>query len=131
MPNFVVRRTLDAYAHYDTVIEAESEAEAVSIAEHPEYKGEWISGGHSEFDDVEVQALGELDDENAPIKINDIAVDDQEHATILAALRYYRMNGQGNALNRSDMIHDIATNGGDVISLSAEAIDALCERINV
>ena len=53
-----------------------------------------------------------------------------ERDTILAALRYYQENGQGDPLSRSDAIHEIATNGGMSISLNAEAIDELCERIN-
>lgn len=59
-----------------------------------------------------------------------IVVDDDEHATILAALRYYVANGQGDPDNRSNEIHDLATNGGDVTSLDADSIDSLCERIN-
>lgn len=60
----------------------------------------------------------------------DLTITDQEHATILAALRFYQEKGQGDPDNRSDMIHDIATNGDAVISLDDEGIDELCERIN-
>lgn len=56
---------------------------------------------------------------------------DAELATVLAALRYYQANGQGDPANRSDEIHDVATNGGEVeASLDGAAIDALCERLN-
>lgn len=58
-------------------------------------------------------------------------IQDDEHATILAALRFYQERGQGDPANRSDRIHAIATNGDTVISLDADAIDALCEKINV
>lgn len=56
-------------------------------------------------------------------------VTDQETATILAALRYYQHCGMGEPNNRPDWLHEIATNG-DVTSLDANEIDALCERIN-
>lgn len=54
----------------------------------------------------------------------------EEHATILAALRFYQWHSQGEPVRRSEYIHDIATNGGGVISLDNEAIDRLCEKIN-
>jgi hypothetical protein len=59
-----------------------------------------------------------------------VFVTDSEHATILAALRFYQEHEQGDPYNRSDAIHDIATNGDECISLDGYAIDALCERIN-
>lgn len=52
-------------------------------------------------------------------------------ATILAALRFYQAAGMGEPSNRSDEIHDIATSGGDAISLDDEGIDDLCERLNL
>ena len=56
---------------------------------------------------------------------------DTDLATILAALRFYQQGGQGDPANRSDDIHDIATNGGEVMSsLDDAGIDDLCERIN-
>jgi len=60
-----------------------------------------------------------------------ISVDTAELATILAALRFYQMEGQGEPTNRSDDIHLIATDGDSQISLDAEGIDALCERLNL
>lgn len=59
-----------------------------------------------------------------------IRIEDDEHATILAALRYYQRSGQGDPNNRSDAIHDIATNDDTVISLDEQAINQLCEKIN-
>ncbi len=50
--------------------------------------------------------------------------------TILAALRFYQERGMGDPHFRSDAIHDIATNGGDDVSMDSEAIDDLCERLN-
>lgn len=54
----------------------------------------------------------------------------EEFNTILAALRFYQESGMGDPFNRSGAIHDIATNGGEDISLDYDAIDALCERLN-
>ena len=62
---------------------------------------------------------------------NIISVDSAEHATLLAALRYYQQNGQGEPSNRCDAIHAIATDGGARISLDTAGIDALCEHINL
>lgn len=61
---------------------------------------------------------------------NILLVDDQQHATVLAALRYYQEQGMGEPEKRSDDIHDIATCGDTVISLDTAAIDLLCEQIN-
>lgn len=52
-----------------------------------------------------------------------------EIATIIAALRTYQEAGYGDPANRPDRIHEIAT-AGDVVSLDADAIDRLCERLN-
>lgn len=60
-----------------------------------------------------------------------LAVDSAEHATLLAALRYYQQHDQGEPSNRSDDIHDIATDGDVQISLDAAGIDVLCEKINL
>jgi len=59
-----------------------------------------------------------------------IELNEQEHATILAALRYYQENDQGEPNSRSNAIDDIATNGDEVISLDSVGIDDLCERLN-
>ncbi|MBS7812392.1 hypothetical protein [Roseococcus pinisoli] len=56
--------------------------------------------------------------------------DQVEHATILAALRFYQEKGMGEPDNRSNEIHHIATDGGEVISLDTAGIDALCEKLN-
>jgi hypothetical protein len=59
------------------------------------------------------------------------ALHSDELATVLAALRYYQQQGMGDPFNRSEDIHDIATNGGEVFSsLDDEGIDKLCESIN-
>ena len=57
-------------------------------------------------------------------------LDSQERNTILAALRTYQAAGYGEPCNRPLPIHDIATNLDCEISMNAEAIDELCEKIN-
>ncbi len=59
-----------------------------------------------------------------------ITITDQDLHTILAALRHYQWDGLGDPTYRCNAIHDIATDGGDQISLDDEGIDDLCERIN-
>jgi hypothetical protein len=56
--------------------------------------------------------------------------DDEEHATILAALRFYQQEGMSDPLNRSDAIQEIACPTDDSTSLDDSGIDELCERIN-
>jgi hypothetical protein len=57
----------------------------------------------------------------------------REHATVLAALRYWQRiissypYGDGSLPSPEE---DVATNGGDVEALGSEEIDDLCERIN-
>jgi len=58
------------------------------------------------------------------------ALSGQDHATILAALRFYQEKGMGDPANRSEAIHEIATCGDTEISLDADGIDGLCESIN-
>lgn len=59
------------------------------------------------------------------------ALDDAQHATVLAALRFYQAKGQGDPYNRSLDIHEIAINGGEVVSsLDADDIDNLCQELN-
>jgi len=59
---------------------------------------------------------------------------DQEHATVLAALRFYQHQGLADDPGlRPDVIHDIATGGGNAsfaASLDGRGIDTLCERLN-
>jgi len=55
---------------------------------------------------------------------------DQALHTILAALRTYQGLGYGDPENRPNDIHEIATNGGDQISMDAVGIAELCEMLN-
>lgn len=50
-----------------------------------------------------------------------------EHATVLAALRYYQRDL---GTLRTSGVHDIATNGGTVVPLDANDIDDLAEGMN-
>lgn len=59
------------------------------------------------------------------------ALDDAQHATVLAALRYYQEVGLGDPEHRSEAINDIATNSGKVTSLDRAGIDELCEQLNI
>lgn len=54
----------------------------------------------------------------------------QKRNTILAALRYYQDNGQGDPAKRSCWIHEIATDGDTEISMDDDGIDELCEELN-
>lgn len=56
--------------------------------------------------------------------------DEQARNTILAALRFYQEKGQGDPFNRSEAIHELATNGDEEVSLDDEGIDELCQLIN-
>jgi hypothetical protein len=60
-----------------------------------------------------------------------LRVSEQDLATVLAALRFYQEHGQGDPANRSDQIHDLATNCDQVVSLDEDGIDELCERLNL
>lgn len=56
-----------------------------------------------------------------------ITLDEREHATVLAALRYWQ------TLHQYDIpkeILDIAENGGTLVMLSDPETDELCERLN-
>lgn len=58
------------------------------------------------------------------------ALDAESHATIIAALRYYQQQGMGDPFNRSEDIHELATNGDLVQSLDEGDIDVLVEELN-
>jgi len=60
-------------------------------------------------------------------------ITERQHATILAALRWYQATGL-NPTVYDDLtadVHDIATNGQRLKAMNEEEIDVLCERINV
>ena len=54
-------------------------------------------------------------------------LNDREHATVLAALRWYQEHRKRGLPLRID---DIATNGGKLKSLTVNGIDELCQKLN-
>jgi len=137
MPKFMATKLVDAYARYSIIVEAESAEEAFETAYAQKDDAGWIRDGHSEFDDIELfheDVVPVSDAEAAELEESrhdmTLRLRPQDHATIMAALRFYQEKGMGDPANRSDAIHDLATNGDEVISLDAEGIDDLCERIN-
>lgn len=61
-----------------------------------------------------------------------ITLSPAELATVLAALRYWQAKQSGKPIDieQAAMLADIASDGGEMEPLDADAIDALCERIN-
>ena len=53
----------------------------------------------------------------------------EEHATILAALTYWRQCRLGNAENRPPAIHQIATNGGTLPHVNDTKMKLLLDRL--
>ena len=59
-----------------------------------------------------------------------IQLDPAEHATVLAALRYYQSQGLADDVaKRSFLLHNIATGEGTLVPLDGNQIDQLCEAI--
>ena len=56
-------------------------------------------------------------------------LDGSQHATILAALRFYQERGQGKVGSTSRSIEHIATNCGRVDALDDDGINELCEYL--
>jgi hypothetical protein len=52
----------------------------------------------------------------------------RELATVLAALRYWQLQG---LMSQADAIHKIASDGGRHKPMKSDQIDRLCERINL
>ena len=117
MPKFLVHKGHDAWVRCEAIVEADTIEEANEIASSHLFPG-WIATGDiDEFDHVDFfpEETEQVDDDyEIDVPVN-LTISPAEHATILAALRFYR---------------EIATNGDTVVSLNAEAIDELCERIN-
>lgn len=59
-----------------------------------------------------------------------IDITSQELSTILAALRYYQEENQGEPDYRSDRIHAVATDDDTETSLDTDGIDELCIKLN-
>lgn len=56
-------------------------------------------------------------------------IDEAERATLRAALRHYLDDGLGEPANRTDEIHDLATDGGNQISLDESGVRELIEQL--
>ena len=134
MPLFNVTKKVDAYACYSTIIEADTAEEARDFADSWYFDGKWRNE-HSidEFDatDIFLEDVEEISEEEAEDYRNEperkpYLLSDQEHATVLAALRHY----QAHLPSISGPIMQIATNDGEHAALNESAINALCERIN-
>jgi hypothetical protein len=54
----------------------------------------------------------------------------QEVNTIIAALRFYQMNGKCDPHRRDSFLHDIATNFDQETSMDTHGVDELCEKLN-
>ncbi|MGM8936645.1 hypothetical protein ACS8E9_17500 [Pseudomonas neustonica] len=62
---------------------------------------------------------------------NSNTVDSADLHTIIAALRYWQESGMADPFNRSNELHELATNDGEVLSsLDDEGIDDLVYRLN-
>jgi hypothetical protein len=56
-------------------------------------------------------------------------LNDQQHATVIAALRYYQSNFQTVSRDRDSWIEELATNAGNVEALSDDGVDDLIEHL--
>lgn len=80
--------------------------------------------GAEDWSAARVRSFAVIDTTNAGTRYY---LDDREHATVLAALRYWQREGWRSCGHE---IEDIATNGGTLEALVAAEIDGLCERLN-
>lgn len=82
---------------------------------------------------TELMALAAKLDALAPPRALPIALSDTEHAAILTGLRLYQdvLNGDPSLPDDvTEALADLATRGGEIEGITADGIDALCERIN-
>lgn len=61
---------------------------------------------------------------------NSYVLNDRQHATVLAALRYYQIQNIRDPYSISWDLRQIADNCGQVVPLDDKEIDELCERLN-
>lgn len=135
MAKFIVEKGKDAFIRYQTLVEADDAEAANAIAGAEEYAGAWVECGVSVFDDEQILPEDtelvaddyELEDDIAIIEVTEM-----ERDTILAALRLWQDQKRfGPDAHINEELIEIATNGGAHEELSIDAIDALCEAINV
>ena len=81
------------------------------------------------YDTVET-ARAELGNHEPGTGLFPVFLDAQELNTILAALRFCQEEEMTEPDNRSDAIHDIATNGDQETSMDDAGVDELCEKLN-
>ena len=133
MPKFVISKGYDAFAYYETVVEADTPDQARTLAKSQDYEGEWFATGYvQEFDDYEIDehsGIRLLEDGETVEAFLTVAITAQERDAVLAGLRLLQL-----ALARDDIapvLMSILTNDSAHAGLDITAIDALCERINV
>ena len=130
MPQFVVRKAQDAYVYYETIIEADTPEEAQGIAEDILYEGKWIATGDvSDFDDYEIDGVRLLGDGETIEEFVSICVTSQERDAVLAGLKLLQTVVRTGDI--APMVREIYTNDGAHPGIDADAIDTLCERMNV
>ncbi|GKX34107.1 MAG: hypothetical protein MnENMB40S_17250 [Rhizobiaceae bacterium MnEN-MB40S] len=133
MPKYVVSKGHDAFAYYETVVEAETPKQARHLATSVHYDGEWLATGYvQEFDDYEIDEYSGvrlLEDGEAVEAFVTIGVTAQERDAVLVGLRLLQL-----AIARGDIdppLKSILTNDSAHAGLDLARIDALCERTNV
>lgn len=134
MPKFRVYKAKDATVHFTGVVEAEHIAEAADfVADTPDavawkqLPDVFLHEGEQLFTDMTEPLVGE---EEEPVT-HVLRLTTAEHSTVLAALRMWIDNLMRGPDYFNNGLIEIATNGGEHDMLHPEAIDELCERINV
>lgn len=134
MPKFVVSKGHDAFAYYETVIEADTPQQARQLAESVHYDGEWLATGYvQEFDDYEIDehsGVRPLEDGETVEAFQTIGVTDRERDAVLAGLRLLQLAIAG-GMPIDLPLMSILTNDDAHAGLDLPEIDGLCERINV
>jgi len=133
MPKFVVRKSHDAFVHYETVVEVDTPQEACLHARSHDYDGEWFATGEvSEFDDHEIDetdGVRPLEDGETIEGCITLAVTAQERDAVLAGLRVLQAGLRLGAFPQP--VLEVLTNDASHSGLDPDAIDGLCERINI
>lgn len=133
MPKYVVSKGHDAFAYYETVVEADTPEQARQLVRSVHYDGEWLATGYvQEFDDYEI-------DESSGVRLLKegetvetfltLGVTPRERDAVLAGLRLLQLAVAG--VDIDPALRNILTNDGAHAGLDLAAIDALCERTNV
>jgi len=133
MPKFVVRKGHDAFVYYETVVEADTSAEAQSLAKSVHYDGEWLATGDvQEFDDYEIDehsGVRLLERRETVEAFHTITVTAHERDAVLAGLSTLQLALINGPLDPVFM--DLLTSNGAHAGLELHEIDELCRRIKV